>query len=157
FDNDFDYHTGLVKFVHPDQEIQFLTPALGRGIETPYEIKKLNINAEGLRYLTLLQDFKFQMTYGDVTIWLPEPEAFVIHKILVSQKRKDRAKRDRDLLSARNIGELCMKDRNRRDHLIFIFQRMPGKWQKQTLDVLKSLSSDIYSFLSSQRAGEKPL
>ncbi|MGE0084496.1 MAG: hypothetical protein AB7S75_08740, partial [Desulfococcaceae bacterium] len=73
FDNDFDYHTGLVKYVHPDLEIQFLTPALGRGKETPYEIKKLNINAEGLRYLTLLQDFKFQMTYGDVTIWLPEP------------------------------------------------------------------------------------
>ncbi len=28
FDDDFDYHTGLIKFVHPDLEIQFLTPAL---------------------------------------------------------------------------------------------------------------------------------
>lgn len=57
FDNDFDYNTGLVKYVHPDLEIQFITPALGRGKDMPYEIKKYNINAEGLRYLSPLQDF----------------------------------------------------------------------------------------------------
>ena len=76
-------------------------------------------------------------------------EAFVLHKILVSQKRKDMAKKDKDLLSARNIGELCMKDSNRRNRLTFIFQGMPGKWQKQILQVLKNLSSDIYSCLRS--------
>ena len=43
FDNDFDYNTGLVKYVHPDLEIQFITPALGRGKNMPYEIKKYNI------------------------------------------------------------------------------------------------------------------
>jgi len=88
FDNDFDYQTGLIKFVHPDLEIQFITPALVRGKDKPYEIKQFNINAEGLRYLTLLQDHKFQMTHEDITLWLPEPGAYILHKILVSQKRK---------------------------------------------------------------------
>ncbi len=46
FDSDFDYNTGLVKYVYPDLEIQFLTPELGRAKDKPYEIKKLNINAE---------------------------------------------------------------------------------------------------------------
>ncbi|MDM8538985.1 GSU2403 family nucleotidyltransferase fold protein [Desulfobacterales bacterium HSG17] len=137
FDNDFDYHTGLVKYVHPDLEIQFLTPAIGRGKDTPYEIKKLNINAEGLRYMTLLQDFKFQMKHGGITIWLPEPEAFVLHKILVSQKRKIQAKRDKDLQSAQSIGELCIEDEARRERLKFIFEGMPRKWKKDILAVAK--------------------
>jgi hypothetical protein len=68
FDNEFDYQTGLLKFVHPDLEIQFLTPALGRGKDGPYEIRKLNINAEGLRYMTLLRDYIFHMIYKDITI-----------------------------------------------------------------------------------------
>jgi len=36
FDAHFDYKTGLIKYVHPDLEIQFLTPDRGRGKDTPY-------------------------------------------------------------------------------------------------------------------------
>jgi len=78
FDSDFDYSTGLVKYVHPDLEIQFLTPALGRVKDSSYEIKQLNINAEGLTYMKMLQDYRFSMTYQDITVWLPEPEAFCV-------------------------------------------------------------------------------
>ena len=63
FDNDFDHMTGLVKYVHPDLEIQFLTPASGRAKDTPCEIKQLNINAESLTYMKMLQDYKFSMTH----------------------------------------------------------------------------------------------
>jgi len=93
FDSDFDYRTGLVKYVHPDLEIQFLTPVLGRAKDTPYEIQPLNINAEGLTYIKMLQDYKFTMTYKGVSIRLPEPEAYTLHKALISSKRKDPAKR----------------------------------------------------------------
>ncbi|QTA82610.1 Nucleotidyltransferase domain-containing protein [Desulfonema limicola] len=148
FDNDFDYHTGLVKYVHPDLEIQFLTPALGRGKDSPYEIKKLNINAEGLRYMTLLQDFKFQMKHAGITIWLPEPEAFVLHKILISQKRKSQAKTDKDLQSAQSIGELCIEDEARRERLKSIFDGMPRKWKRDILGVIKLISPHIFSCLN---------
>ena len=74
FDSDFDYHTGLVKYVHPDLEIQFLTPALGRAKDKPCEIKQLNINAESLTYMKMLQDHKFSMTHDGITAWLPQPE-----------------------------------------------------------------------------------
>ena len=147
FDNAFDYHTGLLKFVHPDLEIQFLTPALGRGKDGPYEIRKLNINAEGLRYMTVLRDYIFHMIYNDITIWLPEPEAYILHKILISQKRKITAKKDKDLMAAKNIGELCMRFENHGNRLKSIFSEMPKRWQKQTLIVLKKLSPELYSFL----------
>ncbi|MDA8139232.1 MAG: GSU2403 family nucleotidyltransferase fold protein [Desulfobacteraceae bacterium] len=89
FDSDFDYSTGLVKYVHPDLEIQFLTPASGRAKETPYEIMQLNIIAEGLAYMKMLQDHKFSMVHKGLTVWLPEPEAYTLHKVLISIKRKN--------------------------------------------------------------------
>ncbi len=109
FDSDHDYIAGLVKYVHPDLEIQFLTPELGRVKDKPYEMKKLNINAEGLTYMKMLQDYKFNMNHNGISVWLPTPEVYSLHKILISQKRKKLTKREKDLISAKNIGELCLE------------------------------------------------
>ena len=148
FDSDFDYSTGLVKYVHPDFEIQFLTPALGRVKDTPYEITQLNINAEGLTYMKMLQDNKFSMTHQGVTIWLPQPEAYVLHKALISTKRKDPAKKEKDLMVAKSIGELCLEYENRRQRLKTIYAHLPKKWQRTISAELKQLSPELFSFLS---------
>ncbi len=148
FDSDFDYSTGLVKYVHPDLEIQFLTPALGRVKDTPYEIKKLNINAEGMSYMKMLQDCKFSMTHSGITIWLPEPEAYCLQKILISPKRKNPAKKEKDLLAAISIGELCLEYKIHRERLKIIYKGMPKKWQRMVSDILKQHSVEIFSYLN---------
>ena len=148
FDSDFDYNTGLVKYVHPDLEIQFLTPALGRAKDTPYEIKQLNINAESLTYMKMLQDYKFSMTHNGLTLWLPEPEAYTLHKILISFKRKDPAKKEKDLMAAKSIGELCLDYETRGERLKIIYAQLPKKWQRTISGVLKELSPEIFSFLA---------
>jgi len=148
FDSDFDYSTGLVKYVHPDLEIQFLTPALGRLKDSPYEIRQLNINAEGLTHMKMLQDFKFSMIHEGITVWLPEPEAYTLHKIIISSKRNDPAKREKDLMSAKSIGELCLENENRRERLKAIHVLLPKKWQRTISTVLKQLSPELFSFLT---------
>jgi len=148
FDSDFDYSTGLVKYVHPDLEIQFLTPALGRAKDKPHEIKQLNINAESLTYMKMLQDYKISMTHEGVTVWLPEPEAYTLHKILISLKRKDPAKKEKDLMAAKNIGELCLDYDTRRQRLKTIYAHLPKKWQRTISGELKELSPVMYSFLA---------
>lgn len=148
FDSDFDYTTGLVKYVHPDLEIQFLTSVLGRAKDTPYEIRQLNINAEGLAYMKMLQDYKFSMSHEGVKVWLPEPEAYALHKALISSKRKDPAKKEKDLVSAKNIGELCLENENRRERLKTIYAHLPKKWQRTMSSVLKQLSIELSSFLA---------
>lgn len=151
FDAHFDYKTGLIKYVHPDLEIQFLTPELGRGKDTPYSIKQLGINAEGLRYLTLLQNYCFEIKHEDIILWLPEPEAFVLQKILASQERNDSLKKEKDLGSAQTIGELCLQSRQRRARLKFIFNSLPQTWQKKIIKITKEISPQLYQFLT-QRA-----
>ena len=148
FDSDFDYSTGLVKYVHPALEIQFLTPALGRVKDTPYEIKKLNINAEGMSYMKMLQDYKFSMTHEGVTVWLPEPEAYCLQKILISPKRKAPAKREKDLTAAISIGELCLNYESHKERLKAIYRGMPKKWQKMVSDMVNRHSADLMSFLN---------
>lgn len=148
FDSDFDYNTGLVKYVHPDLEIQFLTPALGRAKDKPHEIKQLNINAESLTYMKMLQDYKFSMTHKGVTVWLPEPEAYTLHKILISIKRKDPAKKEKDLMAAINIGELCLEDETRRQRLKTIYAHLPKKWQRIVSGELRQPSPVMFSFLA---------
>ena len=90
-------------------------------------IKEYNINAEGLRYLTPLQDYKFKMKHKGIEIWLPEPEAYILQKILVSLKRKDTSKKNRDLMAAKSIGELCLQHLNHKKRLKTIFNRLPRK------------------------------
>ena len=148
FDAHFDYNTGLVKYVHPDLEIQFLTPALGRGKDTPYSIKTLHLNAEGLRYLNLLQKYSFTMQHTGISIRLPEPEAFVFQKILASRERKDPAKKEKDVSAAQIIGELCLRDASRRPRLKNIFISIPVRWQKKIISILKDISPDLYTFLT---------
>ena len=145
FDSDFDYSSGLVKYVHPDLEIQFLTPALGRVKDTPYEIKQLNINAEGLSYMKMLQDFTFSMSHNGTTVWLPEPSAFVLHKILICHKRKNSAKQEKDLMFAQNIGELCLEYDTHRERLKSIFEHMPKKWKSIVTGTLKPRSPELFS------------
>jgi len=148
FDSDFDYSTGLVKYVHPDLEIQFLTPALGRAKDTPYEIKQLNINAESLTYMKMLHDNKISMIHEGIMVWLPEPEAYTLHKVLISSKRKDPAKKEKDLMSAISIGELCLEYEKRRERLKTIYAHLPKKWQWTISTALEQRSLELFSFLT---------
>ena len=92
------YITGLTKYVHPELELEFLTPDLGRGKgSTPYDIPKLHINDQGLRYLNLIQAHIIEVKYLNMFIKVPEPAAYVLHKFIVFELRNQEAKKERDL------------------------------------------------------------
>lgn len=104
--------------------------------------------AEGLTYLKMLQDYKTQVTVENLTVWVPEPAAFVLHKLLISPKRKDPGKKEKDLMAAQSIGELCLTYGHHQSRLNVIFNAMPKKWQRIVTDILKPLSPDLFSFLT---------
>jgi len=100
-----DYITGLTKFVHPELELEFLIAELGRGKgNEPYKIPQLNINAQGLRFLNLLQSYIIKIKYENLNVQVPEPAAYVLHKFIIQERRSNKEKQKRDLLSAKEIG-----------------------------------------------------
>ena len=45
---------GYMKLTHPDLIIEFLVPDKGKGLDKPYPVPRLGINAQTLRFLDLL-------------------------------------------------------------------------------------------------------
>jgi len=142
------YITGLTKFVHPELELEFLTPDLGRGKGSkPYEIAKLHINAQGLRYLNLIQAHAVEVKYLNMFIKVPEPAAYVLHKFIVFELRNQEAKQERDLYSAKAITEFLIGNDNQNQKLVNIFYSLPLKWQKKILKNTKLHYKSLYDFL----------
>ena len=63
-------------FVHPELEIEFLTPEIGTGEIVPYRFEGLRIPAQGLKYKTSARRFKNAVEYRGRLLWVPEPAAY---------------------------------------------------------------------------------
>ena len=149
FDRKVSLLDGYEKFVHPDLEIEFLTPEKGKGREKPYTIDKLHINALGLRYLDLHQSHVMKTSLGGVSINVPEPAAYVLHKFIVSGKRKILFKKEKDIVTARQLGEFLLEKADQKHKMHRIYLSMPDKWKKDLMRIVKDSSEKIYSFLNS--------
>ena len=144
------YPSGYVKFEHPDLAVEFIVPELGKGRSKPYKIKKLHVNAQGLRFLTILRDHVITVRHGGIAVNLPEPAAYVLHKLIIGRRRTKEEKAERDLSAARKIGEYLLGDRKQRKRLQEIFKGFPPKWQKKVLESAKDISQEMYDFLLSE-------
>ncbi|MBM3707341.1 MAG: hypothetical protein FJW69_03215 [Actinobacteria bacterium] len=146
------YLTGYTKYVHPELELEFLIAELGRGKgDEPYKIPQLNINAQGLRFLNLLQLHTLKIEDENITVTVPEPAAYVLHKFIIQERRLNEEKQKRDLLSAKEIGEFLLRNKKQQKKIKDIFNSLPGKWQKTILRNIKNNSELIYDFLLNKK------
>ena len=140
---------GYEKYVHPDLDVEFLTPERGRGREKPYTIDKLHVNAQGLRYLDLIQSHVMEISFRRILLNVPEPAAYVLHKFIVSGRRNKTFKREKDIETARQIGEYLLEHENQRKKMREIYLGMPEKWKKDLMKIVRGASEKIYAFLNS--------
>jgi hypothetical protein len=151
FDRKVSLLDGYEKYVHPDLEVEFLTPERGRGRGKPYTIDKLHINAQGLRYLDLMQSHTMKTSYSGISINVPEPAAYVLHKFIVSDRRKKPFKREKDIETARQLGEYLLDQESQKNKMREVYLTMPEKWKKDLIKIVKGTSEKIYTFLNSIR------
>lgn len=139
---------GYSKFVHPDLELDFLTPEIGRPNSTPYTVKNLNITAQRLRFLSILQDNTLTVDYNSFPVTVPQPAAFVLHKLLISERRNNSAKKIKDRQTASQIGEYLLTQPKQQQLLVLIFSSFKPKWKKTVLNICKTVSESLFSFLN---------
>jgi len=112
------------KFVKEDLlELEFLTRALGEGRQVNC-IPSLNINAVGLRELNMLGNYPLVLDYQGFKVTVPEPEAYVLHKLLINQKRKS-GKKEKDIESVEGLMSYIDLER-----AIMILASLPKKNQR---------------------------
>lgn len=142
------YPSGYTKYTNPELELEFLTPELGRSKgDKPYKINKLHVNAQGLRYLNLLQSYTIKIKSGGLKVKLPEPSAFVLHKFIIFERREKEEKMIRDLNAAKNIGEFLLKDTKQKNKLKEIFASLPKNWKRRIEKNIKENLPSLYDFL----------
>ena len=148
FDEVYSVLGGFSKFVRPELEIEFVTPELGKAKSAPYRFDDLNIAAQGLRYVWLAQKFDLTIDYQGNPVRVPEPAAFVLLKLLASTKRREPAKRDRDVSIAIQIAEFILSFPEQREKLRSIFGQIPRSWQQKVLKIAFRESKPLYEELA---------
>ena len=134
FENEWSLQGEFCKYVHPDLEVEFLIPM---------------VEAQVDQFLfRLVGKFPFSRlyeAYHGYNIRVPEPEVFVLLKLLILPRRKDNAKRMKDAYTARTLGEFLLKRSDRRVYMQTLFKELPKGWQKK----IRSVSRDHFpTFLS---------
>ena len=86
--------TGVTRLLTVDGfEVEFLIAQKGKG-EQPALKTNLGITAQALRHLELLNSNTITIEYMGINVIVPEPEAFVLHKMIINSERKDKMEKD---------------------------------------------------------------
>lgn len=75
-------------------EIEFLILQQGAG-DTQTLKTNLGVNAQALRHLSVLKEFTITVHLFEMDIHIPQPEAYVLHKIAINEQRNKKAEKDR--------------------------------------------------------------
>lgn len=138
---------GFCKYVHPDMEVEFLIPEHGRGTGRSISVGVLHVEAQPLRFLSLAYDRSMVVRYQDYEIRVPEPEAFVLLKLLVIPRRKDPGKIEKDAYAARSLGEYLLENDDRRRLVIDLVADLPNGWKKKIRNSAKEHLPSLLEYI----------
>jgi len=144
-----DRNTLIGKFKHNILDLDVLINEKGAGFKSYIKIEKLGINAQPLRFFSLLENNVIKYNYKNLLINIPDPSAFILHKTIVSERRKNPFKKFKDLKSAVELGEYLLKQSKTEVKMKNIFNSLPEKWKNKILTILKKNSEIIYLYLIS--------
>lgn len=145
---DHSYPEGHMRLSHPELIIEFLVPDRGRGTSKPYPLPELSMNAQALRFLDMLKEDPAEVTVNGLTITVPHPVHFGLHKLIISNRRNDTDKRERDRNAGLSVLNACLET-GEQDRLVQLYLRLSAKEQNKILELLKdSNAENILSVLS---------
>ncbi|KQC10517.1 MAG: hypothetical protein APR54_11925 [Candidatus Cloacimonas sp. SDB] len=148
FEEQFSLLGNHTKFVHPDLEIEFLIPDIGRKSDKSVLISEYKVTAQPLRYLYFIQDHTLKLNYSFVKLIVPEPTVFVLLKFLLTIKRKDQIKIDKDIATAVELSEFLLKLPDQVEKFEKYFLEMPKIWRRKILNIIEDKSPELYEILS---------
>lgn len=129
---------GYIKLEHPDLSLEFLVPERGAGLNKPFKLPQLGLNAQSLRYLNLLTTKIINVEVNGFRINLPHPAVFALHKLVISRERKNIDKRKKDQEAAIRIMRALL-DKGEAGKLQLFFLSFNSKLRKRIINVLKEM------------------
>ncbi|OIN97662.1 hypothetical protein AUJ66_02460 [Candidatus Desantisbacteria bacterium CG1_02_38_46] len=128
---------GSIYLWNPELKIEFLVPERGRGTDKAISIRELSIRAIPLRFLDIILDEPITVEDEGVAISIPNPAAFCLHKLLISQRRMKKDKKIKDMEQALYVSEVL-----KLEEIDKLYSTFPKKWKiriKKSLEDAKLL------------------
>ena len=132
---------GYIKLEHPEVIIEFLVPERGRGSDKPYKLPQLGINAQTLRFLDFLNQKTIKVKIEDISITLPHPAYFSLHKLIVYQRRIDSEKKAKDIEVATKVLRALI-DKGETRIIEVAFDSVPKRWKTKILKGLEKVNEE---------------
>lgn len=99
FYHEVDRLTGVTKLLNRNGfEVEFLIEQKGKG-EVPALKTNLGITAQALRHLSVINNNCIEISYLGINLYVPKPEAFVLHKMIINSARKNKIEKDQDVIN----------------------------------------------------------
>ena len=131
FSCEIDRLSGIGKFIKEDiLSIEFLIRVLGKGNPENRKIPSLGITGIGLRDINMLENYPLALECDKFTVVVPEPEAYILQKLLINPKRNDEEKREKDMRSIQGLMPYIQMKRIRE-----ILGELTKKQQKTIISV----------------------
>lgn len=143
FSPTFNRASGIVKYNHPELQVEFLVPELGKGGDRAREIKNFHITAVALRYLNMLLDYPLLVNYEGLQIRVPEPATFALHKLIISARRLNKEKQKSDLETAVGLLDFLYSRPHEVKRIKSILKTLPKKWLETILAISKKYSPNL--------------
>lgn len=127
---------GYMILEHPELSVEFLVPERGRGTDHAVDLPMLGVNAQPLRFMDVALMNVMQAELHGVTIRVPHPACFVLHRLLVAPRRRKEEGRLRDREIAVNVMDLLMA----KGEIVCVsnfFETFPASWRKTIIGELK--------------------
>lgn len=134
-----------------DVEIEFLTDQRGSRDEVVIEVQK-GLHAEALRFISIpishtieviIDDFRIRGGYHPLSVKVPSPEAYIFHKGLVFERRKDKQKKAKDLYYIFDILANCPELKERIVEGLKSFEKEYPSWFARFIKNLQKNFSDL--------------
>jgi len=98
----------------------------------------LGLNAQALRFLDFLVPKTIKIKLEGLLITLPHPAYFSLQKLIISQRRDDSGKKDKDSVTAITILNALI-DKGEVESIRQAFDSMPKGWRNKVLRSLKAV------------------
>lgn len=137
--NDFDImfdNSGITRLLKNHLEVEFLVREMGPGQVEPYDILSLGLKGEGLRYMDYLIDYSIPVEVNGYKILIPAPAAYVIHKLIIHQDRKEE-KKEKDLRAIENMLTFIRRNEKELALVKSIYAGLPKKAMKRVDEVCR--------------------
>jgi len=147
-----------------DIEIEFLTDQRGPRDDVVAEVQA-GLHAEALRFISILishtievtiDDFRIGGEYHSLKVKVPSPEAYIFHKGLVFERRRDKQKKAKDLYYIFDILAKCPEFKERIILGLLDFKQTYPSWFSRFIKNFQRSFSDITADGILMISGQRP-